>query len=471
MTNKNNLNKSPLVVIFGRTNVGKSTLFNCLTENKQAITSDIEGTTRDSNTNKAEWQGVEFELVDTGGIIDFIEKSNRKKWQPENELDYKVQQQAINYLKKADLVLFLTDAKTGLLPQDKQMADFLKKNLNKKKEEKVILVTNKVDNRKKYVDNIAEFNKLGLNEPCPVSAATGSGTGDLLDEIVNRLKKAKKSKKVEEKKDDIVSVCIIGKPNAGKSSIINSLLGYEKLIISDIPHTTREPQNTEITYKGNKINLVDTAGISRKGTKTKGLEKHGISKSLQALKKSDLALLVVDIKNGITHQDAKLVEEIMDRKKSFIIIANKWDAVEKKDTKYYTKYIYQKFPFAQWAPIQFISALTGKKVDKILDLVLHVYEQRQTEISDSALNKLLNKIVKIHKPAKGKGTKHPYIYEITQTKTNPPLFQLRIGAKDNLHFSYVRFVENKIREKFGFKGTPITIEVVKNRNIHGVRKK
>ena len=495
-SSKNNL---PLAVIFGRANVGKSTLFNCLTEKNQALVSNIAGTTRDSNLNEVSWRGKKFTLVDTGGIINLLREISAKK--KPSSLEAKVEHQARQYLTRADLILFLVDAKTGLLPMDKQMALFVKKFL--KPMEKIILVANKVDNFRQAAES-AEFNKLALGEPFPVSAATGAGTGDLLDLIVkkiypvrnfnlhqgrerqniisngvkpaivgtkNLLSEEAKNLLSEEAKnllsENSIRVCIIGKPNVGKSSLLNSILGYERVIVSPEPHTTREPQDTEIIYEGKPIILVDTAGISKKGTKTKGLEKHGIMKSLKALEKSDIALLVLDINKDLTHQDAKLVEEIFERKASLIIIANKWDLIAKKDVKKYSNYIYDSFPFATWAPIHFTSALSGSKTNKILDLVLKIDEGRKIILGDSQLNKFLLKIVKIHLPAKGKGARHPHIYELKQIEDNPPKFQLRIGVKDDLHFSYVRFITNRLREKFGFLGTPISIEIDKGRRTHG----
>jgi len=461
----------PLVVIFGRTNVGKSTLFNCLIEKQQALVSKIEGTTRDSNIGQVSWQGKIFELIDTGGIIDlkYLLESRRQTTDDRRqttEIDDKVQKQARDYLQQADLILFLVDTKAGLLPQDKQMALLLKKILPTTNN--VLLVANKVDGPRQR-PKIAEFHKLAMGEPIPVSATTGSGTGDLLDIVIKKIKN-KPSDNIHHPISNIqypISVCIIGKPNVGKSSLLNSILGYQRVIVSSVPHTTREPQNTVITYKDQSIKLIDTAGINKKGTKTKGLEKFGIQKSLAALKKSDIALLIIDISQDITHQDAKLVEEIFNRKKSLIFIANKWDLIKERNTKQYTNYIYGKLPFAQFAPIQFTSALTGEKTKKVLDLILEISEQRQKQLSDSQLSHFLSRIVKMHKPAKAKGVKHPRIYEFKQVKTNPPKFELRIGHKDSLHFSYVRFIENRLREKYGFLGTPLTIKIVKGRAIHG----
>jgi GTP-binding protein len=322
-----------------------------------------------------------------------------------------------------------------------------------------------------------------LGEPSLVSAANGSGTGDLLDLIVKKLKfrKARATTPVEaeektekqtlalaDKKANTIKVCIIGQPNVGKSSLLNSLLGYERVIVSPVPHTTREPQHTEITYADRPLLLIDTAGISHKGAKTYGLEKFSIAKSLSALAKSDIALLVLDISKEITHQDARLVEEIVNNKKSFIFIANKWDLLEERDTKKYTNYIYGEMPFARFAPIQFISAKTGEKVNKIFDLILQIDQQKKINLSDSQLSHFLSRIVKVHRPAKGKGVKHPRIRDFTQVGVNPPKFELKIGYKEDLHFSYLRFIENRLREAYGFLGTPITVQVAKNKSTHGL---
>ncbi len=480
----------PLVVIVGRTNVGKSTLFNCLVEKNKALTSNIPCTTRDSNIGEVDWQGFNFTLVDTGGIIDLKHLLKEKNPTANNDIDIKVQKQARDYLKRADLILFLVDVKEGLLPPDKQLALFIKKMLPQSNH--IFLVANKVDGPKQRKE-IAEFNKLPLGEPIPISAATGSGTGDLLDIITKKIKKTKtlvnplslsnKGAAVRfagatARREEEIRVCILGKPNVGKSSLLNALLGAaypeqgqkEKAIVSSIPHTTREPQDVQFAYQDHLITLIDTAGISKRGQRTakqikfrNTLEKFSITKSLKALERANIALLVLDMNKEITHQDAKLVEEIIKQKVSLIIIANKWDLIKERNTKLYTNNIYLALPFARWAPVQFTSAKTREKTNKIFDLIIRVMEQRKTEININALNKFLNKIVKIHRPAKAKGTKHPHIYELKQVHANPPKFSLRIGAKDSLHFSYLRFIENRLREKFGFGGTPITIGLEKNK--------
>jgi len=362
------------------------------------------------------------------------------------------------------LILFLVDTKDGLSPEDRTLSAELKKNNNYRG--KTLLIANKVDSLR-LASEAAEFNKLGLGEPFIISAANGLGTGDLLDVIINKLDKKKKNKKpLEEEGINKINVCIIGQPNVGKSSLLNSILGYERVIVSPVPHTTREPQNTEIIYQNQKMNLVDTAGIARHSRNTVGFEKYGIQKSLSVLDKADIALLVMDISEPLTHQDAKLVQEIVDRGKSLIFIANKWDKIPDRDTKKWSEILYDKLPFATWVPVQFISAKTGEKVQKILDLVLVVAQQRGLSLSESQCDKFMKAVVKIHRPAKGKGTRTPHIYEFRQIKNSPPLFSLRIGANDDLHFSYLRFMENRLRERHGFTGTPIHIKVAKNKKSH-----
>jgi GTP-binding protein len=470
------LNNLPLVVIFGRTNVGKSTLFNCLTEKKQALISDIEGTTRDSNIGVVEWREKKFALVDTGGITDFSFFLKRKK--NSGSIEEEVQKQAINYLKKADLILFLVDKKEGLLPQDKEIAIFLKK--ISPELANIILAVNKVDGQRDRKD-LFDFYKLGLGEPIGISAASGSATGDLLDLVINKIKAVKKKKVKDENenekiKEEVIKVSILGQPNVGKSSLLNSILGEKRVIVSPIPHTTREPQNTFLEYNNRKIKLIDTAGISKKGMQfSRGkkdlyLEKKGIAMSLASLKKSDMVLLVIDISRSITQQDLKIIEEAITKKKSLIIIANKWDLIPVKDFKKYTAYIRAKIPFAAWAPIQFISAATGAKVNKILDLILEISEQRKKELSEEDLKKFIKQAIKIHQPSRGKGVKHPRIRSFKQISSNPPSFELMIGGKEDLHFSYLRFLENRLREQFYITGTPLSIYIKKSRPLYSSSK-
>lgn len=473
-------NNLPLVVIFGRTNVGKSTLFNCLTEKHQALVSDIEGTTRDSNIGEVEWLGKKIKLIDTGGIINL--NCLFKSKEGASDIETKVQRQAASYLKKADIVLFLVDRRSGVLPQDKQMSLFLKKTLPLKN--KVVLVINKADNPKDK-KQISEFHQLNLGEPIAISAANGSGTGDLLDIIIEKLNlpqlkdeislPAEQVGQIEDSKP--ISVCIIGQPNVGKSSLLNSILGEERVIVSPIPHTTREPQDTFLEYNDKIIKLIDTAGISKKGQQSEYkknkivLEKMGIAKSLVSLRKADIALFVIDISIPITHQDTKIIDEIISRQKSLILIANKWDLVNERDTKKFTNYIYAKLPFIQWVPIQFVSALTGEKVKKVLDNILKIDTKRKLKIEDDELKSFLKTVTKMHLPTKGKGTKNPRIRKMIQIGINPPEFSLTIGSKEDLHSSYVRFIENQLRKKFDLLGTPVRVNVEKAKSTHGSHNK
>lgn len=474
----------PLVVIFGRTNVGKSTLFNLLAGKKQALTSNIAGTTRDANRAVASWRGRDFLLFDTGGIIDpsglFDIGRDRTIAETAGAIQKKIERQALAYLSRADLILFLADYRSGLLPDDRQMALVLQKILKEKKG-KILLVINKVDGARD-LSKISEFHRLALGAPSAISAVTGSGTGDLLDLVVKKLPRTKTKAEVEPavlpepaaKPDSEIKAVIIGKPNVGKSSLLNRLLGEERVIVSPLPHTTREPQDTLLSYRTRSIRLIDTAGISRRGgqkifkeKEENKLIKYGIAKSLGKLKQAEIVLLVLDIHEALTHQDARIIEEIIDAQKSLIIIANKWDLVPEKDAAKFTDYIYGKLPFAGFAPVIFFSALKGGKTGRILDLIIEVSQQRKKSLSPSQLNSFMMRLVKLHRPAKGKGTRPPRIHGFEQAHANPPRFSVRIGSKEDLHFSYVRFISNRLREKFGFLGTPIKIEVVKNKRVHG----
>lgn len=460
-------NKEPIVILFGRTNVGKSTIFNTLIEKQQALVSDVAGTTRDSNYSSMGWRDLNFKLVDTAGIIE--EKLIKKYIKLEDfDVEKQVQYQAKTYLEKADLILFVVDSRDGLMPDDKQLARLLQK-INDKK---IILVANKSDNPRLRKDSV-EFNQLGLGEPLPISASSGSGTGDLLDEIYENLKNWAGNPSSETVREDI-NVTILGKPNVGKSSLINMLCGEEKQIVSHVAHTTREPNDIDISWREYNIKLMDTAGMHRKGFKNvkrikeqQKVERLSIHKSLQTLRRADIALLMIDITEDITQQEAKIAEAIVKNKCAFIIVANKWDAIENKDTKYYTELIYSHFPYATWAPIQFISALTGEKINHLKDLIIEMDQNRHIDLSDNALNKFFKQILKHHRPVKSKGTKHPYVHKLTQTQTAPPKFNIKIGAKDSLHESYVRFVENQLRKKFGFIGSPLTFYIEKGKAVHG----
>lgn len=442
------------VAIVGRVNVGKSTLFNKLISNRKAIISPVAGTTRDRNYAVCTWKDLDFYLVDTGGL----------ERQSDDEIDRQISEQAMSAIQEADLLLFVVDIKTGIMPADLELSILFKKT-----GKPVILVVNKTDNNKLRV-NLPEFYKLNMNDPLPVSASNGVGTGDLLDEVVKSLKKLPRKKKVIKniETEKVIKVGIVGKPNVGKSSIINSLLGENRAIVSAIPHTTRDSQDIEINYEGKKIIFVDTAGLRRHSKKSADpFEKQSIEQSLQTIRRVDIVILVTDVSKKLTWQDKKLIDEANDSGTGIIILANKWDLIPDKDTatiQEYEKYYQRFFPFITWAPILYTSATKNIRIKKILTLVLSVWEEKNKLISDNALDKLLKKIIKKHKPSRGKGTNHPYLYSLKQTSTNPPTFALKMNFKADLHHSYFRFIENNLRYKFGLSGTPVKIHLQKSQN-------
>ena len=466
----------PTVVLVGRTNVGKSTLFNALTEKKKALVSDIAGTTRDANIGQVSWQNSEFTLIDTGGFMDFEFLRNKKS--EAETIDEKVQKQARDFLTRADLVLFMVDNKDGLLKDDDAIAKILKKILPEKN--KLFLVVNKVDSGR-YRNDASAFFKLNLGTPHLISSATGSGTGDLLDAITDRLAgwqmPANAPAPIPEGGNEI-RACLLGKPNVGKSSLLNAILGYDRVIVSPEAHTTREPQDMVITYKKQTIRLVDTAGIHRQGLKggskkakdalSKRLEHRGIEASLRTLDQSDIAILVLDINEGLTKQDVRLVEEIIEHRKSLLIIANKWDLVKNRDTKKHTQDIHKSIPFAHFAPIQFISAKTHEKVDKVLDQVMKLDHNRHLFVPQVELDAFIKYCVSKHLPTKGKGQRYPRVRNFRQTGTNPPEFAVKVGAKEFLAESYLGFLTNRLRERYELTGTPVKMWVEKNASVHGM---
>lgn len=452
----------PRVVIIGKMNVGKSTLFNRLTDSHTSLVSTVPGTTRDRHFADAFWNGYGFTIVDTGGIM----RIKKGKFKATEEIEEQIQKQTQLALGEADIILFIIDAKDGVLLPDKDLAREIKKS-----SKPIILAVNKVDNpkiRREYLS--MEWPKLNLGEPLAISAANGSGIGDLLDVITNELKRQGAEKTTLEKMTSI-KVSFIGKPNVGKSSLLNSILGEERAIVSSEAHTTREPENTLIEYKKQNFLLVDTAGIRKKAKISKGLEKMGVGKSIKSLEKSNVAFFVTDVSKTLDSQDLHLARTIINYGTGVIIIANKWDLVEDKDetiTKKFINYYNVRLPHLSWAPIIFISAKTGQSVRKTLDLVLEIYIERHKEINQAKLDRFLKKIIKRHPPTRGSGTiqrrpgqpaRHPYIYEINQINVNPPKFQVIVSKKVPLDEKYLKFIEKQMREEFGFIGTPIILTI------------
>ncbi len=435
--------KLPSVVLVGRTNVGKSTLFNRLAETPAALISPQAGTTRDYQEIEIDWQGKKFMLVDTGGLT-------RDHSADFNDL---ILSQTLLAAKKAKLILMVVDGKLGPLPEDYDIYQIIKKTGRP-----FLLVITKLDNAKNWDRAIIDFSTFSADEIFPVSGVNGIGTGNLLDGITNRLPATKQL--VEEKSENLIRLAIIGKPNVGKSSLVNSILGYEKQIISARAHTTRGTQDITINFAQHKIILTDTAGLRRQTQKSDRLEKYSLDQTLYKIKNSNVTLLVLDISQPLTFQDRHLTEHAVKSGNSMLIVANKWDLVPDKDEttmNTYTKYIYQTFPHLTWAPIIFTSALTKQRTQMMLAKAVELYEKRFTKISDSALQKFLKKIISKHPPARGKGAGHPYIYHLKQVDINPPTFQITIKYKKSLHISYLRFIENNLRDEFDFLGTPLRL--------------
>ncbi|MFH1405218.1 MAG: ribosome biogenesis GTPase Der [Patescibacteria group bacterium] len=448
----NSKSKMPTVVLVGRTNVGKSTLFNRLTEKREAMVSRTPGTTRDRREGLCSWRGKTIKIIDTGGLdvdfSDFIESNIAK--------------QAHVAIKQADIVLFVVDLKSDPLPQDIELARALTK-LNKT----IITVGNKAET--KSVANRATKEKwklLDMPYPFPVSAIQGVGVGDLLDIIYDKLGEDRLND-FNEQNEKPCRVAVIGKPNVGKSSILNSILGEERFITSPISHTTREPNDILIEAGGKKYILIDTAGIRKKNkiNKTKGLEAIGVERTKKILTNTDVALLVVDSSMSFGTQERVLAGMLEKTNVGIIVIANKWDLVGDKDTNtmnQYRKYIEGTLPFLKWAPVMFVSAKTGKRIDTIFHQVDIVQESRARKVDKEKLDAFLKEAMKRHSPMRGKGPKPPKVTGIKQTGTFPPTFELYIHARreDTLHPSYVRYLENQMRNYFDFTGSPINIKIV-----------
>ncbi|MBN1778782.1 MAG: ribosome biogenesis GTPase Der [Candidatus Buchananbacteria bacterium] len=458
--------KIPQIVIIGRINVGKSALFNRLTESSKAIVSKVAGTTRDYNFATVNWQGRVFNLIDTGGVNSDLVQSSIKalatkkfkaKAKTDDPIEIEIIRQTKTALQKADLILLVVDAQAGVMPQDKELVNTLKRI-----KKTIILVCNKADNPK-LRNQTSEFFQLGLGQPVLVSAINGSGTGDLLDVINKNLKIPRgRPKTVVEK--PTIKIAIVGRPNVGKSSLVNKILGEQRVIVSPVAQTTREPQDTIIDYKDYQIILIDTAGLRKKGKIERGIEKQAARKTLEVLKKADVALLVTEAQTRLTSQDNHLAGLIKDTKDGLIIVGNKWDLIRDKTPtidREMMDYYRQAFSYLSFAPIVFVSAFTGRNVEKILDQVIAVYEQKSQKIEDIKLASLLKKIVAHKSPVQAKGMVRPYIYSLVQSRVNPPQFTITIGKGQSIHFSYLRYIENQIREKFDFFGAPIRLKIEK----------
>ena len=428
-----------ILAIVGRPNVGKSTLFNTLAGEKISIVEDHPGVTRDRIYADVTWLNHSFSMIDTGGI----------EMDSKDKMLKHMREQADIAIDTADVILFLVDVRQGLVDADFKVADMLRKS-----GKPVILVVNKVDNFEKYMPDVYEFYNLGIGDPHPISAASKLGIGDMLDAVLELFD----LEKIEEEEDDRPKIAIVGKPNAGKSSLINNLLGENRVIVSDVAGTTRDAIDTEIVYNGTEYVFIDTAGLRRKSKIKENIERYSIIRTVAAIERSDVVILMIDATEGVSEQDAKIAGIAHDRGRGLIIAVNKWDAIEKDNhtVKEYTKKVRDILYFVPYAEIIFISALTGQRTKKIFDMLETVIENHAMRIQTGVLNEILMEAVALQQPPSDKGKRLKLFY-MTQVSTKPPTFVLFVNKKELMHFSYQRYIENRIRDTFGFMGTPIRI--------------
>jgi GTP-binding protein len=450
--------QKPIVAIIGRPNVGKSTLFNRLAERRMAIVDDVPGTTRDRLTTEVEWTGVVFDIVDTGGL-DPTQVGPGKSQEPlsigSHQFIEEIRIQAQIAIQEADAILFVVDGQTGVTPADREITESLRKTQKVRDgnpHPPVLLVVNKCEN-KKTRQNAVQFYELGFKEIHIISALHGSATGDMLDALVKVLPKGG-----EEELDSSVKIAILGKPNVGKSSLLNRMIGEDRVIVSNIPGTTRDSIDTRLEYQDIPITIIDTAGIRKRGRIEPGVEKYSVLRAMKAIERADVALLVVDAFEGIKSQDTHVAGYILDEWKSVVVIINKWDLIEK-DTHTmaeFTQYIRFELNFMDYVPILFTSAKTGKRVDRILDLALEVHQQRLVRLPTSQVNRIVQNAQDRH-PSPSKAGRHLKIYYGSQVRNDPPTFLLHVNDPSLAHFTYLRYIENQIREQEPFLGTPIKI--------------
>ncbi|MDY6103077.1 MAG: ribosome biogenesis GTPase Der [Acetatifactor sp.] len=430
-------NSKPIVAVVGRPNVGKSTLFNALAGENISIVKDTPGITRDRIYADVTWLDKTFTLIDTGGI------------EPDSKdvILSQMRSQAEIAMETADVIIFLVDVKQGLQDADSKVADMLRRS-----KKPVVLVVNKVDSFQKYMADVYEFYNLGMGDPHPVSAVNRLGIGDMLEEVVSYFPEGAG----EEEEDDRVRVAIVGKPNVGKSSLINKILGENRLIVSDIAGTTRDAVDTEVTYQGKEYVFIDTAGVRRKNKIKEDLEHYMIVRTVSAVERADVVVMMIDATEGVTEQDAKIAGIAHDRGKAIIVAVNKWDAVEKDDKTIYrfTERVKDTLSFMPYAEILFLSAKTGQRIPKLFETIDIVNENHAMRVATGVLNEIMTEAVAMQQPPSDKG-KRLRLYYITQVSVKPPTFVIFVNDKELMHFSYTRYIENQIRETFGFKGTPL----------------
>ncbi len=427
----------PIVAVVGRPNVGKSTLFNALAGQNISIVKDTPGITRDRIYADVSWLERAFTLIDTGGI----EPDSR------DVILSQMREQAQIAIDTADVILFMVDVKQGLQDADSKVADMLRRS-----RKPVVLAVNKVDDFRKYMADVYEFYNLGIGDPHPVSAANRMGLGELLEEVTSHFPETDE----EEKEDERIRVAIVGKPNVGKSSIINRLLGENRLIVSDVAGTTRDAVDTEITWGGKDYVFIDTAGLRRKNKIKEELERYMIIRTVSAVERADVVVLVIDALEGVTEQDAKIAGIAHERGKAVIIAVNKWDALEKDDKTIYrfTEKVRNTLSYMPYAEMLFVSAKTGQRLQKLFETIDMVSENHAMRVATGVLNEIMVQAVAMQQPPTDKG-RRLRLYYITQVSVKPPTFVIFVNDKELMHFSYTRYIENQIRETFGFKGTPL----------------
>ncbi len=427
-----------VVAVVGRPNVGKSTFFNRIVGERVAIVEDLPGTTRDRIYATAEWRGREFSMIDTGGLDD----------PRAGKMEAAVRRQAEAAIEEADVVLFIVDAQSGILPVEHDVADQLRRS-----RKPVILVANKADSWRGEAQ-AAEFYALGLGEPHPVSAIQGHGTGDLLDAVVERLPPEK-----EEELSTDAHIAIVGRPNVGKSSFLNTLVGSERAVVSEIPGTTRDSLDTALEFRGRRLVLVDTAGIRRRGRVEQGIEHYALLRTAHALERADVAILLTDATEGVTAQDTHIAGYALEAAVGLVLAVNKWDVVDRGEemTAQVEAEVTREFHFAPWMRHHFVSAKTGRNVEATLEDALKVVDERKKRIATSDLHKLLTEAIAAHPPSPHRG-KEVRFRHVTQARGKAPTFVFFVDPPDAVHFTYSRYLENRIRERFGFPGTPIKLE-------------
>ena len=427
----------PIVAVVGRPNVGKSTLFNALAGENISIVKDTPGVTRDRIYADVTWLNHNFTLIDTGGI------------EPDSGdiILSQMREQAQIAIDTADVIIFMTDVKQGLVDSDGKVADMLRRS-----KKPVVLCVNKVDSYQKFIADVYEFYNLGIGDPMPISAANRQGIGDMLDEVVKHFPEGSD----EEEEDERPKIAIVGKPNVGKSSIINKLTGENRVIVSDIAGTTRDAIDTDIVYNGREYVFIDTAGLRRKNKIKEELERYSIIRTVSAVERADVVLMVIDATEGVTEQDAKIAGIAHDRGKGIIIVVNKWDAIEKNDKtmKEFENEVRRVLSFMPYAEIMYVSAVTGQRLPKLFDVIDMVIENQTLRIATGVLNEIITEAVALQQPPSDKG-KRLKIYYTTQVSVKPPTFVIFVNDKQLMHFSYTRYLENKIRDTFGFKGTSL----------------